>query len=64
MNSALFVIMTISLIFFYFLPSIIAAKKENATAIFAANLLLGWTGLGWVLCFIWSLTGNKKEVKA
>lgn len=43
--------------FFYFLPSIIGAirKKQNAGAIFALNLFLGWTLIGWVIALVWAL---------
>jgi hypothetical protein len=40
----------------YFLPSIIGARKRNAGAIFALNLLLGWTLIGWVVALVWALT--------
>jgi Superinfection immunity protein len=42
----------------YFLPSIVAAarKHRNTTAIFFLNLLLGWSGIGWVGALIWALT--------
>jgi len=42
----------------YFFPTLIAAgrKKRNTAAIFALNLFLGWTLLGWVLALIWSLS--------
>lgn len=42
----------------YLLPSVIAAsrKHRNREAIAALNLLLGWTGLGWVAALIWALT--------
>ncbi len=42
----------------YLLPTIIAAKsrKRNAWAIFALNVLLGWTLLGWIVAFVWALT--------
>lgn len=51
-------IMLLGLLGVYFLPSFIAVnnKKRNAGAIFALNLLLGWTFLGWVLALVWSLT--------
>ena len=41
----------------YFLPYIIAdhRKKRNTKAIFALNLLLGWTVIGWIVCLVWSL---------
>jgi hypothetical protein len=43
---------------FYFMPAITAITngKRNASAIFALNLLLGWTLIGWVLALVWSLT--------
>lgn len=40
----------------YFLPAILGRKKRNANAIFAFNLLLGWTFLGWVAALVWALT--------
>ena len=42
----------------YFIPTIqaINAKKKNKGAIFALNLLLGWSGIGWVIALIWALT--------
>ena len=45
-------------LFLYFLPSIIAANRghHNALAIFALNLFLGWSFLGWVLAFVWACT--------
>src|SRR5664280_2655386 len=41
----------------YFLPSIIAIemKHRNFPALFALNLLLGWTILGWVGALVWAL---------
>lgn len=42
----------------YLLPTVIAATRghHNTGAIFALNLLLGWTALGWIVAFVWSLT--------
>ena len=47
----------------YFLPTIIAMlrKKHNVTAIFVLNLLLGWTFIGWIVAFIWSLTTDSAD---
>ncbi len=41
----------------YFLPTIIAvsANRKNKVAIFALNLFLGWTFIGWVGSLVWSL---------
>ena len=49
-----------------FAPTIIALARHhhNSLAIFALNLLLGWTGIGWIAALIWSLTstpGNSKQ---
>ena len=41
---------------FYFAPSIVGRNKTNSGAIFALNLLLGWTILGWVAALVWALT--------
>ena len=40
----------------YFLPTLIGLRKRNAGAIFALNLLLGWTIVGWVIALVWALT--------
>ena len=42
---------------FYFLPSLIAFLRQhkNRIAIFLLNLLLGWSGLGWVVSLVWSV---------
>jgi Superinfection immunity protein len=47
----------------YLLPSLIAALRGHldAAAIFVLNLVLGWTGLGWLVALIWSLTGNTRR---
>ncbi|TWT41096.1 hypothetical protein RAS1_37880 [Phycisphaerae bacterium RAS1] len=45
-------------LFVYFLPTIVAVHRNhyNTTAIFALNLLLGWSFVGWVVALVWSLT--------
>lgn len=45
----------------YFAPFLIAAMRghRQAAAIGALNLLLGWTMLGWVAAFVWSLTDTR-----
>ena len=44
----------------YFLPSIIAFKRGhlNRNAILILNILLGWTGLGWIGALVWSFTSS------
>jgi hypothetical protein len=48
----------------YFVPTLVAAlaRKRNAFAIFALNLLLGWTFLGWVLAMVWSVMADPPKV--
>ena len=43
---------------FYFVPSMIAwvRKHRSLPAIIALNILLGWTGIGWIGAFVWSLS--------
>jgi hypothetical protein len=45
-----------------FLPTIIAAIRHNhATGrIFLLNLLLGWTGIGWIVALVWACTGEQR----
>ena len=40
----------------YFIPTIVALNRghRNTAAIFIANLFLGWTFLGWVVCLVWA----------
>jgi cytochrome c biogenesis protein CcdA len=40
----------------YFLPTIIAYKKNHANRviILVLNIVFGWTFLGWIGCLIWS----------
>ena len=56
------------LVFFllYFLPALIAAlrKHHDTGAIVAVNLLIGWTFLGWVASFVWSLTSTRRRLVA
>lgn len=59
--AAVFIVISLGIIF-YFLPTIFASAREhhNSTALFLANLFLGWTFIGWVGCLIWAFT-NKSE---
>ena len=59
-TSALFIWIIVGM-FGYFLPALIAAgrKHHQAGAIFALDLLLGWTFLGWVGALVWALTAVK-----
>jgi ABC-type sugar transport system permease subunit len=53
----LFSILITILSLFYFLPFAIAFNKRRANtgAIFALNLFLGWSLVGWVIALVWAL---------
>ena len=55
-------ILTTLAVTIYLLPAFVAAgrRHRNAGAIFALNLFLGWTLLGWVLALVWGMTANTK----
>lgn len=42
---------------FYLFPTAVAVYRgrANTGAIFALNLLLGWSLIGWVLALVWAL---------
>lgn len=48
----------------YFLPAGIAycRNHRNFAAILGLNALGGWSGLGWLIAFVWALTANVKVV--
>jgi hypothetical protein len=46
----------------YFLPTIIGRDKSDAGLIFAVNLLLGWTVVGWIVAFIWACAADTRPV--
>jgi Superinfection immunity protein len=45
-----------------FTPSLVAYQRghPNVMAIFAFNLLLGLTGIGWAIALVWALTAVDK----
>jgi len=53
----LFAVLLTLLSLFYFLPFAIAfnKKRANSGAIFALNLFLGWSLIGWVVALVWAM---------
>jgi hypothetical protein len=47
----------------YFVPTFIALsrKKSNTLSIFALNLLLGWSLIGWAGALIWALSNKESN---
>jgi len=49
----------------YFVPSMVAWRKDapRFQALFALNLLTGWTFIGWVAALIWAMVDEPKLTK-
>lgn len=50
----------------YFLPTIVASQRghQATAAICVLNIFLGWTFIGWLIAFVWSLTGDTRANEA
>lgn len=55
----------ISILAFYFIPTIIAfgRGKGNKMAILALNLFLGWSVIGWIVSLVWALAKDVIDLK-
>ncbi len=44
----------------YLVPSIVAVARghSNRMPIILLNVLLGWSGLVWLVCLVWSFSSN------
>ena len=49
-----------ALIVLYFVPFMVAAGRNHdlLTAVLIANLLVGWTVIGWIAVFLWALMSS------
>ena len=59
----IYLIVILIVLAIYFLPAIIAMKrdKSNKNAILLLNLFLGWTFLGWVVALVWSAMAEHEQ---
>ena len=59
-------IVLVILIAIYFAPTVVAIQKRhhNALGVFALNLLLGWTLLGWAGALAWALMSADEPMAA
>jgi len=63
--AVLIIIAVIIGIAIHFIPTFIASAKSHPStgAIFAVNLLLGWTLVGWLGALIWALSNPDRPQK-
>ena len=57
----------LTIISLYILPTSIAARRELACGtflVFAVNILIGWTVIGWLVCLLWAALGQTKAQAA
>jgi len=59
------IFLLILILVFYFLPSVIASKRNtrHGGTIFLINLLFGWTILGWFAALIWAIVEGPEDPK-
>lgn len=57
-SMGLYITTVLAMVGVYFLPTIISLARghRHTPAIIAVNLLTAWTGIGWLVAFIWSIT--------
>jgi hypothetical protein len=62
-NPLILLLLQISGILTYFIPSIVAVmrKHNNRNPIIVLNFFLGWTFFGWVIALVWALTDNVRK---
>ena len=53
----------VGVVFVYLLPTVISGMRhhQNGGAIFATNILLGWTFIGWAVALIWACSAVKRN---
>ena len=60
MEIVLIIVLGALALWVYFIPAIVASKRNhrNATPIFILNLFLGWMLLGWVGALVWAFMSD------
>jgi hypothetical protein len=56
----IFVILLMLCIIIYLLPTLIAFARDvrSRHAVTVVNIVLGWTLIGWFICFLWAMLGE------
>ncbi|WP_019029033.1 superinfection immunity protein [Colwellia piezophila] len=60
MEIILIIVLVVFALWVYFIPAIVASKRNhrNAKAILILNLCLGWMFLGWVGALVWAFMND------
>lgn len=55
----------ICLITIFFIPTSVALFRDSSKkrGVFWVNLLVGWTGIGWIIALIWSFMSESEAEK-
>jgi threonine/homoserine/homoserine lactone efflux protein len=63
-NGPLLALSILVLCFIYVIPGIVASNRNHrqATAIWAVDLLFGWTLIGWGVALVWALTNPREPI--
>lgn len=61
MDGFIGLVLGISAIFVYFLPTYVAARRihRNIYLIAFVNLITAWTAIGWLVCLAWAINKQK-----
>ncbi len=53
-------------LFIYFIPSIVAAARhhENFLWVLVLNIVLGWSGIAWIILIVWAILGERRAAGA
>ena len=64
MDAALFGLIILISLSSYFLPAIVGRIRsaKRPVAIFAVNLIFGWTVIGWIAALIWAVSQRPSRV--
>lgn len=62
MSSTIAVTVWFVLFVIYIIPGVVATARghKHAAAVWALNILLGWTLLGWIVALVWALMRTGK----
>jgi hypothetical protein len=57
MSSTLIIILAVVALYFYLAPTfvVLAWGRGSCWWLFGWNVLVGWTGLGYVFCWVWAI---------